>query len=88
MWRIEFSDTARKQLVKLDREIARTILSYLKNRISVSKTPKVYGKPLRGKLARLWRYRIGAYRLICDIQEDKLVILVLLIGHRKNVYDL
>ncbi len=87
VWRIEFSNTSKKQLAKLDQGIAKKILNFLKNRIAVLENPKMQGKPLKGNFAQLWRYRIGDYRLICDIQENKLVILVLLVGHRKNIYD-
>ncbi len=85
-WKIEFSDTARKQMSKLDRKVAKEILSYLRERIATDKDPRRFGKPLRGDLASLWRYRVGSYRVVCSIEGEKVVVLVLRIGHRSKVY--
>ncbi|MFN8509192.1 MAG: type II toxin-antitoxin system RelE/ParE family toxin [Deinococcaceae bacterium] len=85
-WRIEFSDTAVKQLNKMDSAVSKRIISFLKNRLAVIDDPRVLGKPLRGKLSDLLRYRVGDYRIICEIKDYAIEILVLEAGHRKEVY--
>lgn len=84
-WKINFSDRAEKQLRKLDKTIARRILKYLKE--NVESDPKAVGKYLKGNLADLWRYRVGDYRLICTFKHGELIVLVLEIGHRREIYD-
>jgi len=73
-------------MAKLDRSVAAEILRYLRERIATSQDPRRFGEPLRKDLAGFWRYRVGAYRLICDIQDNKMVVLVLRLGHRSKVY--
>ena len=86
-WRIEITNTAKKQLAKLDRQVQREIVRYLRERISTDDDPRRYGAPLRRELAGRWKYRVGAYRLICEIQDEKILVLVLMVGHRSTVYD-
>lgn len=86
-WRIEISETARKQLSKLDKGVQKGILRFLRERIATDEDPKRFGAPLRRDLTGLWKYRIGAYRLVCDIQGDRLMVLVLRMGHRREVYE-
>lgn len=85
-WRVEFTRTAEKQIVKLDRPSQAGILSYLRQRVQPSDNPRQFGKALHGDKQGLWRYRTGSYRIICDIQDDKLTVLVLAVAHRKEVY--
>ena len=85
-WAIEYAETAKKQLRKLDRLAARRILDFMDERIAVSEDPGAMGKALKGPLGELWRYRVGDYRVICDIQDGKLTVLVLQIGNRREVY--
>jgi mRNA interferase RelE/StbE len=85
-WQIEFSETSEKQLKKLDHQVQKNILKYLEKRIKTDEDPKRYGDPLRDSLAGLWKYRIGDHRIICEIQEKKIVVLVLRVGHRNKVY--
>jgi len=85
-WKVEFDDRALKELRKLDPQVQRQILRFLRQRVATPDNPKRFGKPLSGDRLRLWRYRIGSYRLICRIEEDRLVVLVLGVGHRKDVY--
>jgi len=85
VWKIEFSDTARKQMAKLDRHVAAEIIRYLRERIATEEDPKRFGEPLRRELVGFWKYRVGAHRLICDIQEEKLLVLVLRVGHRSKI---
>ncbi|MBS7835261.1 type II toxin-antitoxin system RelE/ParE family toxin [Wohlfahrtiimonas chitiniclastica] len=82
-WTINYSDTALKSLKKMDKQNARRIFDTLEGRIALLDDPRVSGKPLKGNLG----YRIGDYRVLCDIQDDQLIILAALIGHRKDVYD-
>jgi mRNA interferase RelE/StbE len=86
-WSVEFDDRARRELRKLSQENQQTILRYLRERIAGSDDPRQFGKPLRLNLAGLWRYRVGDYRLICRLEEQRLVVLVLKVGHRKEVYE-
>jgi mRNA interferase RelE/StbE len=86
-WTVEFDDRARRELRRLDTKIQQTILRYLRERITGTQDPRRFGKPLRRNLAGLWRYRIEDYRLICRIEEDRVVVLVLQIGHRREVYE-
>jgi mRNA interferase RelE/StbE len=85
-WRIEYTQTARNQLRKLDRQIARRILDYMDERVASRANPRSLGKPLSGPLGELWRYRVADYRVICDIQDNALRVLVIQIGNRREVY--
>lgn len=87
VWRIEVTDTAKKQLAKLDHQVQSEIVRYLRERISTDEDPRRYGAPLRKELADRWKYRVGSYRLICEIQDEKILVLVLMVGHRSKVYD-
>jgi mRNA interferase RelE/StbE len=86
-WIVEFDDAARKELRKLDRQAQQEILRYLRERIATDKDPRRFGKALSRELAGLWRYRIQNYRIICNIEDQKLTVLVLRVGHRKDVYE-
>ena len=82
---IEFSPLAEKQFLKLDKQIQRQIQKFvlqLKN----LENPRSRGKALVGNLSHLWRYRVADYRLICEIQDEKILVTVLRIGHRKEIY--
>ena len=86
-WQIRWDDRARRELLALDRQIQREIVAYLDERIAESEDPSAFGKALVGNLAGLWRYRIRDYRVICDIRNNVLEILVLRVAHRRHVYD-
>lgn len=85
-WVVEISDIAERQLGKLDRAIQERLIDWLDDRITGCKNPRHFGEPLRGEMAGLWRYRVGDYRIICEIQEQQLVVLALAIGRRRKVY--
>jgi mRNA interferase RelE/StbE len=87
VWTVEFDDRARRELRKLDSKIQKKILRYLRERLAGSEDPRRFGNPLRRNLAGLWRYRIEDYRLICRFEDDRVVVLVLEIGHRSDVYE-
>jgi mRNA interferase RelE/StbE len=77
---------ARKQLHSLDRPIQKKIADYLADRIEGCKNPRHFGEALSANRVGLWRYRLGDYRIICEIQDDKVIVLVLTIGHRREIY--
>ena len=85
-WRIEITRSAAKQIAKLARTAQKAIQRFLRERLLPAENPRQWGKPLHGEKRSLWRYRVGDYRLICDIQDEKVVVLVLEVGHRKDVY--
>ena len=86
-WVYRFDERALKELKKLDRQAQRDILGYLDHRVAGRSDPRRFGKPLRANLAGLWRYRVGAYRIICQIKDRELLVLVVSVGHRKNIYE-
>jgi mRNA interferase RelE/StbE len=86
IWRIEVTRTAEKQITKLSRTAQKSIQRFLRERLASSDNPRQWGKPLRGAMNNLWRYRVGDYRFICDIQDERVVVLVLEVAHRKDVY--
>lgn len=86
-WTVEFDDRARRELRKLDAKIQQTILRYLRERIAGADDPRRFGKPLRRNLAGLWRYRVEDYRLICRLEDERVIVLVLQVGHRRDVYE-
>ena len=86
-WKIKFDPAVEKDLKKIDRHTQKLIFSYLKNKVANLQTPKSIGKPLCGNLSGLWRYRVNSYRIICQFQEKALLILVIRISHRKNIYE-
>jgi len=86
-WKVEFDDAAAKELRKLDRQAQNDILRYFRERIATDEDPRRFGKPLSGDLVGLWRYRVRDYRMICNIEDDKLIVLVVRVAHRKGVYD-
>ena len=85
-WRVEISRTAEKQIQKLDRTAQASIIRFLRERVQVADNPRELGKPLHRDKGGLWRYRVGDYRLICDIQDERITMLVVRVGHRKDVY--
>jgi|ERR1035438_3483908 mRNA interferase RelE/StbE len=87
VWTVEFDDRARRELRKLDPETQKGILRYLRERVAGTSDPKEFGKPLRMNLAGLWRYPVADYRLICRFEDNRLVVLVLKVGHRRDVYE-
>jgi mRNA interferase RelE/StbE len=86
VWTIDYTQTAKKELKKLDKPVARRILDFMDGRVARLEDPRTLGKALSGPLGTLWRYRIGDYRLICEIQHQAVTVLVIRIGHRREVY--
>lgn len=85
-WSVEFSPSAEKEFLSLDKYIQRMIASWIEKNLVGTNNPRSKGKPLVANLKGRWRYRIGDYRLICELQDDRLVILCVTVGHRKEVY--
>ena len=85
-WTIEYSPEAIRQLNNLDKTIRQRVFMYLDNHIQGCKNPRYFGEPLVTNLAGLWRYRVGDYRIICRIQDEIVVVLVLTVGHRREIY--
>ena len=85
-WTIEYTDTAKGQLRKLDKQTARRIIDFIDERIAGQENPRNTGKALTGPLGGLWRYRLGDCRVICDIQDGALRVLVVQVGNRREIY--
>lgn len=85
-WKIEVSEIAEKQLNKLDKAIQKRLVNYLFERIEGCKDPRHFGEALQANKTGLWRYRVGDFRIVCEIQDEKLIVLALTIGHRENIY--
>jgi mRNA interferase RelE/StbE len=87
IWRLGFSKKADKQLSKMDKSASRIIVAWLMKNIDGCEDPRVYGRGLTATRSGEWRYRIGDYRVLCDIQDAKLVVLAFNIEHGSKVYD-
>ncbi len=86
-WQIEFDESARKELAKLDRQVARRLIDFLKNRVLNLRDPRSVGQALRGStLGEFWKYRVGDFRIIASIQDDRMIVLVLRVGNRSDIY--
>jgi mRNA interferase RelE/StbE len=85
-WTIEYTLTAKSQLKKLDRQVAQRIIKYVRERITGSENPRSAGKALTGTWGGRWRYRVGDCRVICEIKDETLCILVLQVGNRREIY--
>ncbi|MBP6964226.1 MAG: type II toxin-antitoxin system RelE/ParE family toxin [Armatimonadetes bacterium] len=86
-WKVEWDERAVRDAEKLGHEARRRILKYLRERIATDADPRRLGKPLTADRAGFWRYRVGDYRIVCRIEDDRVVVLVLAVGHRSTVYD-
>ena len=86
-WRIEFAESAARQLRKLDRTVARRILAFLGERVATAEDPRRLGAALKGdELGQFWKYRVGDYRVIAEVRDREVRIVVVRIGHRRDVY--
>ena len=86
-YRVEFTESARKELKKLDKYTAALILSWIRKNLEGCQNPRQHGKALTANHSGQWRYRIGNYRLIAEIEDNRLVILLLAVGHRRDIYN-
>ena len=85
-WRIDFHPDAAKDLKKLDRRVAVRIVSTLETRIAPLDDPRTLGAPLKGEHDGYWRWRIGDYRIVARIEDERITILVVRVAHRREVY--
>ncbi len=86
MWRVEYSDLAEADILSLDKPVRERLLKFFRERVPLHPDPKRMAEPLTGSLRGLWRFRVGDYRAICDIQEGHLVVLVVEVGNRGKIY--
>ena len=85
-YKAKITDNFNKQIRKLDKSVAKQVIEYIYKRIDGCDNPRAFGKALLENRKGQWRYRIGGYRLICEIQDEELIVLALEIGHRKDIY--
>ena len=85
-WKIEYADTARRQLRKLDEQMALRVVDFMDRRIAGMGNPRSLGKALTGPLGGLWCYWVGDCRVICDIEDGALRVLVVRVGNRREIY--
>ena len=85
-WDYSFNESARQQLQKLGRQGQLEILHYLDERVVGEEDPRRFGKGLKSDLSALWRYRVGDYTVLCQVQDHELIVLVVTVGHRREVY--
>ena len=86
-WRIEFEPRALKELESQDQQVQRRLLGFLRDRIALLKDPRDLGEALRGgEPGRFWKYRVGDWRLVCEIRDQCVTVVVVRIGHRREVY--
>ena len=85
-YRVILAERAVKELKKLDKHTAALIVGWIEKNLVGCENPRIHGKALMANRTGQWRYRIGDYRIICEIEDEKITILVLEIGHRRNIY--
>ncbi len=85
-WILEYSDIAERSLRAMDAATVQRIRTYMREKVAVLENPRAVGKALSGTLRGRWRYRVGDYRIVCDIQDRRIHILVVGVGHRRDVY--
>lgn len=85
-YHVEFTDKAKKELKKLDNSTRIMIAAWIRKNLEGCSNPRQHGKGLTANRKGQWRYRIGDYRLICNVDDEKILILILAIGHRRDIY--
>ena len=87
IYHVEFDKTVYKSLSKLDKYTSKMLLNWIDSKLEGCDNPRLHGKPLSSNLSGLWRYRVGDYRIIAKIEDDKVLILIVSIGHRREIYN-
>ncbi len=87
-YKVEFTDKVLKELKKLDRHTSALILGWVRKNLEGCENPRLFGKALSANRSGQWRYRVGDYRLLAQIEDDKIKIIILNVGHRREVYEL
>ncbi len=86
-YEVVLSERFKREFRKIDKYTQNILRAWINNNIVDCNDPRLHGKSLTGDMKGLWRYRIGDYRMICEIRDDELVILALTVGHRREIYD-
>lgn len=86
MYRVQILESVEKELKKMDKQTIRVIKNWIIKNLVDTNDPRAKGKPLQGNLKGIWRYRVGDYRLFAQIEDDKLIIILFEIGHRREIY--
>ncbi|MCI9312691.1 MAG: type II toxin-antitoxin system RelE/ParE family toxin [Erysipelotrichaceae bacterium] len=86
-YKVEYSKTAQKQIKKLDNYTKVMLMNWITHNLVDCEDPRTRGKALKGNLKNQWRYRVGNYRILCDIEDGRLIILVISVGHRRDIYE-
>ena len=86
-WTIEFDEQAERDLAKLDKPVQKRIVRYLQERIAPAEDPTAFGHGLSHDLSQIWRFRVGDFRILCRIEESRLTVLVVSVGHRSTIYE-
>lgn len=86
-YKVVFTDKAKKALKKLDKYTSALIIGWIEKNLERCANPRLYGKCLTANMSGKWRYRIGNYRLIANIEDELITILILNVGHRKEIYE-
>lgn len=86
MYKVRFSDSAVKQMEKLDKQTLRVIKNWIVKNLVDTDDPRRIGRPLKGNLSGIWRYRVGDYRLFAEIKDNVLTIFIFEVGHRRDIY--
>ena len=85
-WTVEYNTSAQRQMSRLDQQVARRIRNFMRDRVATRDNPREIGKALHGRWSGHWRYRVGDYRVICEIQDAALIVLVVEVGGRGDIY--
>ena len=88
MYKVEFSERALKQIKKFDRNTTKLLMAWIRKNLEGCSNPRAFGKSLTANHSGQWRYRVGDYRIIAEIEDNRVVILVINIGHRRDIYKL
>lgn len=86
-YRLVVSENVKKKIKKMDKQLGLMLAKDMKARLDKFEDPRRFGKALKGDNKGLWRYRIGSYRVICEIRDNELIVLAIDIGYRKNIYE-
>lgn len=86
-YHVVLSKRAIKELQKMDKFNSRVILSWISKNLENCSDPRSKGKQLKGNLSKFWRYRVGDYRILCEIREQEIIIIVVAIGHGREIYN-
>jgi mRNA interferase RelE/StbE len=85
-WKIDYTADARRSLARLDKAISARIIGFMERRVAALNDPTQIGERLKGELRPFWRYRVGDYRVVCDLKKEIITVLVVRVGHRREIY--